>query len=337
MIISDAKNMLTALMDANISTMLWGQPGIGKTDLVNQVAKDMGNWPVIVFNAILRDPVDIRGMPDINREKRITDWLPSGDLPNEEKHGPVGILFMDEINTAPQAVQAALWNLMIPPYRVAEYQLPPGWRVIAAGNRMHDGAAAQKMPTPLLNRLAHITIDADIKEFINWATNNDVAHEVVSFLKFKPGLLIPKEVNKDEKAFPTPRSWHMVSRAIKSEYCNKNNMHALVSALVGGAAAVEFMAYMKYYASLPTLEEIVKDPKKAKIPTEIPSICAIVSMLAARITKEQIVPVLAYVARMNKEYEVTFMTELINRDKSFSELKEFKAWGKDNISFIKGQ
>jgi len=175
--IADAAAMLEVLTDAGDPVMLWGPPGIGKSDIVHQLGEKKG-YKVIEFHAALRETVDLRGIPVPDLASGKTRWLIPDELPNAERDGEHGYLFCDEINQASPQMQGVLGGLIL--YGViGDYRLPPGWRVIAAGNRVSDRAAAQRMPTHLRNRFAHLFVTPDVDAWCKWANANKVAPEVV--------------------------------------------------------------------------------------------------------------------------------------------------------------
>src|SRR5215471_17052962 len=190
------------------SVHLWGAPCIGKSDVVRQIAKQLG-WNLIEWRANLREPVDCRGIPVADLATGVTKWLTPDELPRVERDGECGILFLDELNTASPQMQAVLFQLVLE-RRMGDYKLPDGWVIVAAGNRVSDRASAQKMPTALRNRFAHIYVTPDVGAWVKWAVANDVAPEMIAFVRLRRELLhrMPKG---DENAFPTPRSLTMAA------------------------------------------------------------------------------------------------------------------------------
>ena len=123
-------------LQAGLNTMICGGPGIGKSEIVQQVANDL-NFGLVDFRANLFDPVDVRGVPHImqvkDSTKRYTRWAVPDVFPIAERDGQNGIMFIDELTTAPPATQNAFLQLLLP-RKIGDYTLPTGWSVIAAGN-----------------------------------------------------------------------------------------------------------------------------------------------------------------------------------------------------------
>ena len=132
---------LQTLTSIHQPVFLWGAPGVGKSQIVSQVAA-MRGMALRDIRAVLLDPVDLRGLP------RLTDagtavWCPPAFLPGAGDP-PQGILFLDELNAAPPLVQAACYQLILD-RAIGEYRLPDGWSIVAAGNREKDKAVSYRM------------------------------------------------------------------------------------------------------------------------------------------------------------------------------------------------
>lgn len=233
-----------------ISTMIWGQPGIGKSSVVRQVAAEAGIEFIDVRLSQLA-PTDLRGLPV--PENGISKWFPPEFLPCDGQ----GILFMDEINMAPPAMQGVAQQLILD-RAVGSYRLPDGWFVWAAGNRKEDRAAVFDMPSPLANRFIHLTLESSIEDFRQYAFSHGFAEEVIGFLAFRVDLLHKLDQHSD--AWPSPRSWEMASQLFRAELD--------IDAAVGIGCATEFAAYLAVTRDIPDLEGILSGNKHPEFPTE---------------------------------------------------------------------
>ena len=137
------------------SIMIWGAPGIGKSSIISQVAKSNG-LDLIDLRISQLAPTDLRGIPVPG--ENVAQWYPPEFLPKEGR----GILFLDEINMAPPAVQGIAQQLILD-RKVGSYRVPDGWFVWAAGNRKQDHAAVFDMPAPLANRFIHLEAITNLK------------------------------------------------------------------------------------------------------------------------------------------------------------------------------
>lgn len=237
-----------------ISTMIWGAPGIGKSSIVDQVAKEHKIDFVDVRLSQLA-PTDLRGLPVA--EDGISKWYPPEFLP----HSGRGILFLDELNMAPPAMQGMAQQLILD-RRVGSYVVPEGWYVWAAGNRKEDRAAVFDMPTPLANRFLHLQVEPDFDSFKAYALANRVHEQIIAFLSFRSNLL--HKLDPQQPAWPSPRSWVMASLLHQAGLD--------ITPAIGSETAAEFAAFIKLYETLPELTRILSNQGDAIPFPEEPSV-----------------------------------------------------------------
>ena len=227
-----------------LSTMIWGPPGIGKSSIVAQAAAAHG-LDFIDLRLSQLAPTDLRGLPVPDMQASVSRWFPPEFLPRQTGTG--GILFLDEINLAPPAMQGMAQQLILD-RRVGSYVVPDGWFIWAAGNRKEDRAAVFDMPAPLANRFLHLDVEPDWDSFKAYALANGMHEQVIAFLAYRPTLLHALDPLKP--AWPSPRSWELASRL--------HGVKLDTAPAVGGAAASEFLAYLRVYETLPSLEPILE-------------------------------------------------------------------------------
>jgi MoxR-like ATPase len=326
--IATAAVRMELLTDEGDNVFLWGKPGIGKTDIVRQLGKKKSR-KVIEFHANLREPVDLRGIPVPDLKTGTTRWLTPDELPQVDRDGEEGYLFCDEANTASPQMQAALFSLFLEG-RIGEYWLPRGWRAIGAGNRMIDRAAAQRMPTALRNRLAHLFIAPDIDAWVAWAIKNGVAAEMIAFVKFRPELLHRMPAG-DENAFPTPRS---ITRAAKYVRAPAEHRMALFAAHIGDDVAGEADGFIRLYESIGSLDAIIANPDNADIPTAADIRYAVSVGLARMSTRKNFGAVIRYADRLPRESKMLLIHEATERDKLLKDTAAYSKWAVDNGDLI---
>lgn len=312
---------------------IWGSPGIGKSDIVRQAARSL-DIKLIDLRAALLDPIDLRGFPQITGNT--TAWIPPCFLPTEGR----GILFLDELNSAPPTVQAACYQLVLD-RAIGEYHLPEEWHVIAAGNLESDRSVTHRMPTALANRFLHATLQPTVNDFCQWAQNTQAPAEIITlptidskiitpeiqaFLKFRPSLLHKMPDSKSqEKAFPTPRSWSMISRI---QQCNLPTTlaYSLYSGLIGEGAAAEFSGFIKICQSLPDIQDIISRPATASLPQEPAALYAIIGALARISNTNNISPIMAYAYRMANEWQSMLISDIKQKWPAFTETRTYIDW-----------
>ena len=272
-------SVLESLLGQRWPAFIWGPPGVGKSSIVRQIAAERG-LPVIDLRASLLDPTDLRGIPAIEGGRAV--WCPPSFLPNPDQ--PPGVLFLDEINAAPPLVQASLYQLVLD-RRVGEYELPPGWWIVAAGNRQQDRAVTFRMSSALANRFVHLELEPDVDEWRAWALSRRLNPLVVSFIGVRPALLVGEA--GEGSAYPTPRSWEMLSDVLGALGGPKEAADVLAG-IVGQGAAVEFSAYAKRAINEKAIRKLLDSPQDAALPQDLDGLYMLTSWLAFHAAQEDV-------------------------------------------------
>ncbi len=316
---------LNTLIDIQQPSFIWGAPGIGKSQIISQVAK-MKNYKLIDIRAVLLDPVDLRGLPHITEDKKAA-WCPPSFLPKEDSKDK-GIVFLDELNAAPPLVQAACYQLILD-RQIGEYILPEGWTVIAAGNGDKDRAVTHRMPTALANRMVHIEMQTSTEDWILWAEKANIRKEIIAFLRFRPKLLHDFDPQISSKAFASPRSWEFVSKILEA-VPHESVEYELFQGTIGMAAATEFMGFLKIWRDLPTVESIIADPEKVQVPSDPATLYALSEALGAKTTSNNIENIVQYALRMPVEFSVLLLRTAVCQDQSLVNSPAFASWAQKN-------
>ena len=257
--------------------MLWGAPGIGKSQIINQVAKKHSAL-VIDIRLSQMEPSDLRGIPF--RNKNLVDWSVPAMLPDSKRHGKEGILFLDEITAAPPSVSAAAYQLILD-RKLGDYELPLGWVIFAAGNRQGDRGVSYTMPAPLANRFSHYELEVHLDDWVEWAYGEKIDERIIGFLRYRPELLFDFDAAHNPISFPSPRTWEFTHRALVKYGDDLSLFCAAASACVGEVAGVEVSTFIKHIADLPDLDAIVRG-EKVQVPKEIDLQYAICAALVGR-------------------------------------------------------
>ena len=260
--------------------MLWGPPGVGKSQMVAQTA-ERHRVPMIDIRLSQMEPSDLRGIPF--RVGEHVEWAVPSMLPDAERHGPEGVLFLDEITSAPSSVSAAAYQLILD-RRLGAYEVPAGWAIFAAGNRQGDRGVTYAMPSPLANRFSHFEVETNLDDWVAWAYANGIDERVIAFLRFRPELLFDFDPAHNPMAFPSPRSWEFAHRGLQKFGDHAELLQGTLQACVGPAAGVELNAFVNSLDRMPDLDAILRGDE-VPVPTEIDLQYAVAAALVGRAIK----------------------------------------------------
>ena len=321
---NEVMKSLETMIEIGQPVFIWGAPGVGKTSIVKQVSEKTGRELQTII-ATLLDPVDLRGLPNFDKEREIVKWFRPVFLPTKNKT----ILFFDDLPTAPPLVQAACYELILE-NRVGEHILPPDTAKIAAGNRETDRALVNRIPTPLANRFVHINFEVNTEDWVEWGYRNGITNEVIGFIKYRPNLLFNFDPQKNEKSFPTPRSWEMVSKILKAG----NENYELIAGAIGEGPATEFVSYLKLYKTLPDIDIIFTDPEKATVPSEPALLYAVVTGIVPKVNKKNFKNVMKYAERIPGDFSVLLIKDIAKIHEFVFNTPEFETWAKTHADII---
>lgn len=312
------------------SIFLWGQPGVGKSAVVTEVAQEE-KVGCIDFRLILCDPTDLRGIPIPYTDEKghqSAKWIAPDELPK----GGAGFLFFDDFPTAPPLVQASAYQIAIKPHQLGPYHLPEGYVIVGAGNTLKDRSLARPMPKALSNRFTHIEFEVNLDDWTDWALTHNVNPSVIGFLKYRPELLHAFKPEQSEEAFPTPRTWEMVSRAVDI-ITQKGILSQVIAGNVGGGAAAEFGAFLKLQNELPSLDKIFAGENI--VPSKLDLKYALVSALAIQAKENQYNRLLEYSDALPEEFAVLMVKMLISRNQgAVGKAKVWPDWARKHHELI---
>lgn len=285
------------------SVMLWGPPGVGKSQGVREIAKEIEKQTrkevhITDVRLLLFNPVDLRGIPTANEDKTLAVWLKPQIFQMDDSEDVINILFLDEITAAPTSVQAAAYQITLD-RTVGEHKLPENCIVIAAGNRVTDRSVAYNMPRALANRLCHFEIKEDINAWHDWAVKNAIHPFVTGYIEYNMGGLL--KADGMELAFPTPRSWEMVSNILNYVSDEISAVYPMIVGCIGENAGNLFRTWTEIYANLPSLERIFNEgegdiPKEREVHIALKS--AMVDYARKHPSKEMVDASIEYSCRL---------------------------------------
>jgi len=311
------------LIKKKLPVFIWGAPGIGKSSIVKQIAKSQ-NLEFLDLRLSLLDPTDLKGIPFFNAETKEGVWAKPSFLPS--KSNSKGILFLDEINTAPPAVQASAYQLILD-RKVGEYELPDGWSIVAAGNRENDRGVVYKMPPPLANRFVHFEMEVDFNDWKAWAYSSKIESSIIAYLAYDKSMLFTFDATSNEKSFATPRSWEYVDSIVKSNI-EAELMLDSVSGAVGREAAVGYLSFKKVMKDLPDLNTIL-DGSLAELKDEDPKVImalaiGLVNALLENSKDEYIDNILKFSLQLPGEFSIMLVKDM---QQNGIDVEGSEAWG----------
>jgi len=246
-----------ATIDNNLkrSLMVLGPTGVGKSEVMHQIAHSYG-MQVIDVRLLLWSLTDLKGIPYPDATHTYTKWLINDVLPRVDRDGEAGILLLEELNAATKNVQAAAYQLTLD-RKIGDYVLPDMWHIVATGNREQDNGVYTTPPAPLADRFEILEVEVDFEAWRDYAVNVGINPIVVGYLSAnRTALYTFKPENSAELVFATPRSWEAVSKLLDVELTNEVQ-RIKIEGNIGQAETAAFLKYMKNSKLLPDVEVIL--------------------------------------------------------------------------------
>lgn len=340
-----AAELTILAMRAGLVTMLHGDPGIGKSDIIRAIAKKLGLY-LIDIRLSQCDPCDLNGFPMVHANGKRARYVPMDIFPLEDTELPwmdkddhslgryIGFLiFLDEINSAALAVQAASYKLLLDK-TVGQYNLHPKTKIVCAGNLSSSGAIVNRMGTAMQSRLAHLQLGVDPEQWCKWAIPAGLDHRVISFITNQPQHLhnFDPKSKTDDFTFACPRTWEFVSKVLtkhknsRGEDLPLQSILPLLVGVVGEGVAMLFTAYCETIMKLPSIKDIVINPAGALLDMEPAMLFAMTHKIAAYMKASNLVPIMQYLERMPGEFATLTLQNSLQRDVTLLEEKPIKEW-----------
>lgn len=317
---------LAAAITARKPVLITGAPGIGKSSLVEQAAA-MAGADLILSHPAVADPTDAKGLPWVAKDAEHATFLPFGELARALKATVPTVWFLDDLGQAPPAVQASFMQLLLA-RRVNGHVLPECVTFVAATNRRTDRAGVSGILEPVKSRFMSIVpLEADLDEWCQWAfTQKDFPAEVIAFLRFRPDLLSKFEASADLTNSPMPRTWANAAAILGMQLPKAIQQQALAGA-VGEGAAVELLAFLDLYASLPNIDAILLNPDTAMLPDKPATRYAVVTALAMKANEKNFDRVAKYATRLldagHGEFAALLARDAVRRNTKIANTKAF--------------
>lgn len=333
-------------------------PGMGKSEIVVQACMETANRlgkPVayIPFFLSTVEPPDVRGFgvpakqPDGSMHMVYTKapWMPGNTatmvaepsatklrrLAVGEPAPSVGILHLDEFRQAQHDVQKPAAELFLN-RRVGESQLPDGYIVVASSNRESDRSGVVRELAFITNRRAVINIEPNLDAWVNWAERKGVNPLAIAYAQANPGDVFSGKVPDKPGPFCTPRTLVKMSELIGE--LEMEAFTEVAAGLIGEGTAAKLVAFLRVVEQLPKFEDIVANPKHAKLPDRPDASYAVMQMISHRVDEKTARPAFDYLKRLGKEFQVAGLRSTFNRVPQMVRTPEFGAWLRDNKDLV---
>ena len=321
-----------------------GEPGIGKSAMLKVLQNVYPDYEIAYIDCTLLDLGDF-ALPytEVVGDFKVTKFAPNARF--KMHMGKPVIVMLDEIGKAMKAVKNVLLTLMLE-QRIGDAYLPKGSIVFGTTNLLSDGVG-DMLEAHATNRICKVTVrKPDADEWIEWALNNDIAPEVIAWVKqFPHALMSYTDVSQKENpyifnptkagagAFVTPRSLEKASHIAKKRANLGDALTiSLLSGTIGESASRDMQAFFTVVDKLPTWEAVVANPALAKMPDDTVAKCIMVFSAIARVDKDTLSKWLTYSKRMDMEWQALFATSVMKSNKqSFVVMNsDFKDWALQN-------
>lgn len=310
-----------------------GKSGIGKSECVYQASEFLSqhvpNWQgVIDLRLSQMEPTDLRGVPVPDAETQQTIMYRPNTLPRSG----AGILFLDEITSAPPSIQAAAYELVLTP---EHYGIPDTWMVIAAGNLQSDRGVTFQMAGPLLNRFNKVEATTTVDDWMNHAITKGIRPEVLSYIKTRADHLHKFDGTGQIDSFPSPRSWFAVSDALELDLPPADRVEC-IKGDVGHEVAVSFEAHMRVYESIPDMDAILAG-KDVPVPEKLDVRYCVAMGLASRVDAKNFDNAWKFLAQMPKDLQTLTVKLAYKRDRGLMHSAAFTKFAAANqAAFARG-
>jgi hypothetical protein len=310
------ETILNGAIPARMPVLITGAPGIGKTDIVQQVTSNLG-FDLLTSHPVVSDPTDFKGLPFANGQSTEATFLPFGDLSQAINATRPLVWFFDDLGQAPPSVQAACMQLFLA-RRINGHHISEHVTFIGATNRRVDRAGVSGILEPVKSRfdtIVELTPDLD-----SWCNNfafpKGIPATFIAFLRFRPDLLSDFKATADMTNSPMPRTWANCAKWEKLNLPAQVEL-ASMSGAVGDGPAAEYLAFRRMYQSLTSIDAILLDPKGCKLPTAPNELYATCTALASKATDANLSRIGVYAQRLvdasRGEFAVLLMRDCIRR------------------------
>jgi hypothetical protein len=315
-----------------LAVLIKGKPGIGKSDIVEQ-ASELAGFELIIDHPVISDPTDFKGLPFATDGE--AHFLPFKNLRKIIEADRPTVYFLDDLGQAPASVQAAVMQLLLA-RKIGEHKVSEQVTFVAATNRKEDKAAVSGLLEPVKSRFRGgiIELEVDTNDWLKWALGKgDMPLELIAFIRFKPDILNQFVPSKDIVNYASPRTVASVG-LVQNAGLPQELEHEVFKGIAGEAFATEYRAFLKLMRELPSLDEIIMNPKSAKLPESAGQTYALCAGLANRASEVNIEPIITYTERLKPEFSVACIKDATIRHPEITQTRPYIKWSIDKQELV---
>lgn len=311
---SKTKTYIETCVKAGLVAFIQSSPGMGKSSIVKQIADEYG-LQLIDCRLSTMEPVDLNGLPWFNNGT--AEFQPYSFFPLEDSPVPPGkngwLLFLDEFNSASRATQAAAYKVVLD-REIGMKKLHPYCAIVAAGNKMTDGAITNKLSTAMSSRVIHLNMELNFEDWRdNFAVPHNIDERIIAYLSMYPEKLMEFDPERDDQTFSCPRTWEFASKLLQATKKEPIEIVDLLAGAITGEQASSFAQFCKVYENLVTIDQIIADPE-IKGPADKAGQWAILIHLTGKLTLDNIEKILPWVEKnFDKSMCITFLRTINTR------------------------
>lgn len=320
--------------------LIKGAPGTGKSDIVAQACADTGA-DLIISHPVVSDPTDYKGLPfptkHISADGTVTDaahFLPFGELHQLIEAKKPTVYLLDDLGQAPMSVQSAIMQLILA-RRINGHKVSDHVIFIACTNNRQDRAGVMGILEPVKSRFSAIVeLQTNVDDWVKWAIVNNMPHELISFIRFRPSLLHNFKPTADIENSPCPRTVAAVGRLMNAQL-DESIRYAMWSGAVGSGFATELKTYLEVYQDLPSYQDILNDPEHVEIKDGNPSVTfALGGLIAHNVTVKAFDTLMKFIRRFTGDFQVMMVKDCYSHNKAITSTQSFVEWSVENQNIL---
>ncbi len=329
---SELEKVLAVAIENRHPLLIVGPPGIGKSDIVAQCC-DRAGAKLLVFHPVVSDPTDFKGLPFARDGE--AEFLPFGELKLLTSASEPTVAFLDDLGQAPASVQAAAMQLLLS-RKINGHRVSDLVTFVAATNRREDRAGVQAIIEPVKSRFVSLVhLEVDLGDWAAWAAGSGLPRSLIAFVRARPALLHDFQPTAALENSPCPRTVAFAGRILQAGY-PEEAIEELIAGACGEGFAIEFEAFRKLEAEIPTTESVFADPENAPVPGDPSVICSLCAALAQEVGEETVGALMTYLGRLPAEYSTLTVKEFLRRDRSLGETEAVVRWSNERSGQLQG-